>query len=73
MADWESHINHEIDKRQQQLSSLDGTDKRRAENEIARLEKQKQKMAMQKAITERRFNQQKGSNDPRLKQPKNRD
>lgn len=73
MADWESHINHEIDKRQQQLSSLDGTDKRRAENEIARLEKQKQKMAMQKAMTERRFNQQKGSNDPRLKQPKNRD
>lgn len=72
MADWEGHINNEINGRKQRLASLDEQDKRRTENEIARLEKQKQRMAMQKAMTERRFNQQKEANDSRLNHPRNR-
>ena len=34
MADWEGHINNEINERKERLSSLDGNDKRRVENEI---------------------------------------
>ncbi|MDT2659704.1 TMEM175 family protein [Enterococcus hulanensis] len=56
MSDWEGHINNEINERKQQLSSMNEHDKRRAENEIDRLEKQKQKMARQEAMTERRIN-----------------
>lgn len=72
MADWEGHINNEINERKERLPSLNDNDQRRVENEIARLEKRKQKMAMQKAMTERRFNQQKESNEQRLNQPKKR-
>ena len=56
MSDWEGHINNEINQKKQQLSSMNEHDKRRAENEIDRLEKQKQKMARQEAMTERRIN-----------------
>lgn len=73
MGDWEEHINQEIRQRQQQLPDLKDNDKRRAENEIARLEKQKQKMAMQKAMTERRLNQQKQAGTQRMKPPKKKD
>lgn len=72
MADWEGHINNEINERKERLSSLDGNDKRRVENEIDRLEKQKQRMAMQKAMTERRLNQQKDMPNQRLEQQKER-
>ena len=56
MSDWEGYINNEINQKKQQLSSMNEHDKRRAENEIDRLEKQKQKMARQEAMTERRIN-----------------
>ena len=56
MSDWEGHINNEINQKKQQLSSMNEHDKRWAENEIDRLEKQKQKMARQEAMTERRIN-----------------
>ena len=56
MSDWECHFNNEINQKKQQLSSMNEHDKRRAENEIDRLEKQKQKMARQEAMTERRIN-----------------
>ena len=56
MSDWEGRINNEINQKKQQLSSMNEHDKRRAENEIDRLEKQKQKMARQEAMTERRIN-----------------
>lgn len=72
MAVWEGHINNEINERKERLSSLDGNDKRRVENEIDRLEKQKQRMAMQKAMTERRLNQQKDMPNQRLEQQKER-
>lgn len=72
MADWEEHISNEINERKQRLSSLNEHDRRRTEAEISRLEKQKQRMTMQKAMTERRFNQQKEQQDPRLKQPTKR-
>lgn len=72
MADWEGHISNEINERKQRLSSMNEHDRRRTEAEISRLEKQKQRMTMQKAMTERRFNQQKEQQDPRLKQPTKR-
>lgn len=72
MADWEGHISNEINERKQGLSSMNEHDRRRTEAEISRLEKQKQRMTMQKAMTERRFNQQKEQQDPRLKQPTKR-
>lgn len=72
MADWEGHISNEINERKQRLSSMNDHDRRRTEAEISRLEKQKQRMTMQKAMTERRFNQQKEQQDPRLKQPTKR-
>lgn len=68
MADWEGHISNEINERKQRLSSMNEHDRRRTEAEISRLEKQKQRMTMQKAMTERRFNQQKDKQDPRLNQ-----
>lgn len=72
MADWEGHISNEINERKQRLSSMNEHDRRRTEAEISRLEKQKQRMTMQKAMTERRFNQQKDKQDPRLNQPTKR-
>lgn len=72
MADWEEHISNEINERKQRLSSMNEHDRRRTEAEISRLEKQKQRMTMQKAMTERRFNQQKDKQDPRLNQPTKR-
>ncbi|MBX8937860.1 TMEM175 family protein [Enterococcus gilvus] len=72
MSDWEGHINNEINQRKQQLSSMNEHDKRRAENEIDRLEKQKQKMARQEAMTERRINSAKEMNDQLQNQSKKR-
>lgn len=72
MSDWEGHINNEINERKQQLSSMNEHDKRRAENEIDRLEKQKQKMARQEAMTERRINSAKEMNDQLQNQSKKR-
>ena len=72
MSDWEGHINNEINERKQQLSSMNEHDKRRAENEIDRLEKQKQKMAMQEAMTERRINSAKEIKDQLQNQSKKR-
>lgn len=72
MADWEEHISNEINERKQWLSSMNEHDRRRTEAEISRLQKQKQRMTMQKAMTERRFNQQKDKQDPRLNQPTKR-
>lgn len=72
MADWEEHVTKEINQRKQELPSLNEHDKRRVETEINRLEKQKQRMAVQKAMTERRFSQPKDQNDPRLTQSKKR-
>lgn len=72
MADWEGHISNEINERKQRLSSMNEHDRRRTEAEISRLEKQKQRMTMQKAMTERRFNQQKDKQGPRLNQPTKR-
>lgn len=67
MADWEEHVTKEINRRKQNLSSMNEHDKRRAEAEINRLEKQKQRIATQKAMTERRFSQQKEQELNRLK------
>lgn len=67
MADWEEHVIKEINRRKQNLSSMNEHDKRRAEAEINRLEKQKQRIATQKAMTERRFSQQKEQELNRLK------
>ena len=69
MADWEEHVTKEINRRKQNLSSMNEHDKRRAEAEINRLEKQKQRIATQKAMTERRFSQQK---EQELNLPKKR-
>ena len=68
-ADWEEHVTKEINRRKQNLSSMNEHDKRRAEAEINRLEKQKQRIATQKAMTERRFSQQK---EQELNLPKKR-
>lgn len=70
MADWEGHVNNEINRRKESLSSLNDNEKRRVENEIDRLEKQKQRMAMQKAMTERRINQQREVNEQHVNQQK---
>lgn len=59
MADWNENLTKEINERKQQLPKLKDFEKRRVENEIERLEKQKQRMALQKAMTERRLNQRK--------------
>ncbi|MEQ7193890.1 TMEM175 family protein [Enterococcus avium] len=67
MSDWEEHVTKEINRRKQNLSSMNEHDKRRAEAEINRLEKQKQRIATQKAMTERRFSQQKEQELNRLK------
>lgn len=70
MADWDEHVTKEIKQRKQDLPTLNEHDKRRAEAEITRLEQQKKRLEMQKAMTERRFNQQKDPNEPRLNHPK---
>ena len=70
MADWDEHVTKEINQRKQDLPTLNEHDKRRAEAEITRLEQQKKRLEMQKAMTERRFNQQKDPNEPRLSHPK---
>lgn len=70
MADWDEHVTKEINQRKQGLPTLNEHDKRRAEAEITRLEQQKKRLEMQKAMTERRFNQQKDPNEPRLSHPK---
>ena len=72
MADWEGRINNEINDRKQRLSSLDEKERRRVENEIDRLEKQKQRMTFQKEMTERRLDQEKTKTEQRLKQEKDR-
>ncbi len=69
MSNWEEHVTKEINRRKQNLSSMNEHDKRRAEAEINRLEKQKQRIATQKAMTERRFSQQK---EQELNLPKKR-
>ena len=58
MAEWEGNIDQEINERKKHLLELQDSDKHHAERDIARLEKQKQRLEMQKAITERRMNQQ---------------
>jgi uncharacterized membrane protein len=72
MADWEGRINNEINDRKQRLSSLDEKERRRVENEIDRLEKQKQRMTFQKEMTERRLDQEKTKTEQRLNQEKDR-
>lgn len=72
MADWEGRINNEINDRKQHLSSLDEKERRRVENEIDRLEKQKQRMTFQKEMTERRLDQEKTKTEQRLNQEKDR-
>lgn len=72
MADWEGRINNEINDRKQRLSSLDEKERRRVENEIDRLEKQKQRMTFQKEMTERRLDQEKTKTEKRLNQEKDR-
>ncbi|MBU5361715.1 MAG: TMEM175 family protein [Enterococcus sp.] len=69
MADWDEHVTKEINQRKQDLPTLNEHDKRRAEAEITRLEQQKKRLEMQKAMTERRFNRQKDPNEPRLNHP----
>lgn len=72
MADWEEHVTKEINQRKKELPTLNEQDKHRVEGEITRLEKQKQRMAMQKAMTERRLSQQRGKNEQQLKRSKKR-
>lgn len=72
MADWEGRINNEINDRKQHLSSLDEKERRRVENEIDRLEKQKQRMTFQKEMTERRLDQEKTKTEQCLNQEKDR-
>lgn len=72
MADWEGRINNEINDRKQRLSSLDEKERQRVENEIDRLEKQKQRMTFQKEMTERRLDQEKTKTEQRLNQEKDR-
>ena len=72
MADWEGRINNEINDRKQRLSSLDEKERRRVENEIDRLEKQKQRMTFQKEMTERRLDQEKTKTEQLLNQEKDR-
>lgn len=72
MADWEGRINNEINDRKKRLSSLDEKERRRVENEIDRLEKQKQRMTFQKEMTERRLDQEKTKTEQRLNQEKDR-
>ena len=72
MAEWEGRINNEINDRKQRLSSLDEKERRRVENEIDRLEKQKQRMTFQKEMTERRLDQEKTKTEQRLNQEKDR-
>lgn len=72
MADWEGRTNNEINDRKQRLSSLDEKERRRVENEIDRLEKQKQRMTFQKEMTERRLDQEKTKTEQRLNQEKDR-
>ncbi|MBM7710959.1 TMEM175 family protein [Enterococcus xiangfangensis] len=68
MAVWEDHIDKEINERKEHLPSLNGNEKRRMESEITRLEKQKEKLMMQKALTEQNRGQEKGLRKQRLKQ-----
>ncbi|MDT2702482.1 TMEM175 family protein [Enterococcus dongliensis] len=56
MADWEEYINGEINERKRLLPSLNENETRRVKNEIVRLEKQRQRMEMQKSLTEERLN-----------------
>lgn len=69
MADWEDHLDKEIKQRKEQLASLNENDRRRVAAELTRLEKQKQRLAIQKEMTERRVNQQ-TEQDHWLNQPK---
>ncbi|MGX7204707.1 TMEM175 family protein [Enterococcus pingfangensis] len=68
MAAWEDHIEKEINERKERLASLNGNEKRRVEGEITRLEKQKQKLMLQKTLTEQNSGQQNGLRKQHLKQ-----